>query len=109
MPKCSPFSDTLLQATSEIATCPQECHRFISKDTIGTTTIGDDLTILRQFIEPTFQFGEKDGTSLRQMAALALKRRPHIPYHHALLSQPLAQFIDGHSTKRSPIPQKCGA
>src|SRR5258708_34116028 len=108
MPKCSPFSDTLLQATSEIATCPQECHRFISKDTIGTTITGDDVTIWRQFLEPRFQFGERDGTSPRQMAGLVLKRRAHIQEHHALLSQRLAQFIDGHGTKRSPIPQKGG-
>src|SRR5207245_855287 len=74
----SPLSNPFFQTTGRVAMRTQQRHSLVSKDTIRTTTVGDDLLVGREFRHAGLQFADRDRVGRREMSGLVLKRWTHI-------------------------------
>src|SRR5450755_3564730 len=89
-----PIGNPFFQASCLISVYVQNGDRFVGKDTIGTTTVGNNFSMMRELCQTCFQFGDRNGMCVWEMSGLVLLARTHIKQKNPFSLQTFAQLFD---------------
>ena len=90
---CPPFRQSVPEPPRGHTTLAKQMHRLEREDAIGTTTIGDDLAVVRKFPEASLQFCERHVACARQVSGLVFVLRPHVEERDGVVAQAPQQLV----------------
>jgi hypothetical protein len=90
---CAPFGESVPQTSSGKSSFAQNVNRFKGKETVRTSTVGDDLHVRRELAYAPLEFGKRDRHRARNMTRAELLHGPHIEDEYGSRLRALDQFL----------------